>query len=358
MSEIEHQPRRPRKEAASMQSFDEIVANLDSRVLAGDLQAFRPIPTHFPELDAALGGGFRQGQLILLSGQAGIGKTSLAMQIARNIACSHQALCLFVCYEHDTDYMAQRLISMESIERDDGTPSDGLRLRDIADLVSSHQVDAPNDAGFASALAADKRGARALERISHYSRNILFIKGNAFSTDLAALANLVAEARAPAGPTGRRPVVLFVDYLQKIAATTPHSDEEARSIEALEGLKDIALGEGIIVMAIVAAQVEGLKSQRLRLEHLLASAEIAYEADIVMTMNEKYAVVDRQHIEFNRYNAQTFHQFVVLSIEKNRMGSDMVDLELHKQLQFCRFRTDAERVKESLISGTDKSMSG
>jgi len=123
-------------------------------------------------------------------------------------------------------------------------------------------------------------------------------------------------------------------------------------------LKDIALSQGIIVVAIAASQAEGLKSQRLRLEHLLASAELAYEADIIMTMNEKYDIVDRQHIEFNRYNAHTFRQYVVLSIEKNRMGADLIDLEIRKQLQFCRFRTDAQRIKETLISGSDKSMTG
>jgi hypothetical protein len=60
--------------------------------------------------------------------------------------------------------------------------------------------------------------------------------------------------------------------------------------------------------------------------------------------------VDRRHVEFNRHNAEQYHQFVVLSVEKNRAGSDLVDLELRKQLQFCHFRTDARRVVENLVS--------
>jgi replicative DNA helicase len=358
MSENKHQPLRPPEGSLSVQSFDEITADLDDRVRQGDLQEFKPIPTGFAELDAVLGGGFRQGQLILLSGQAGIGKTSLAMQIARNMASAHQAVCLFGCYEHNTDYLAQRLISMESVDKEDGTPGDGLRLRDIADLIASQAADSPANRGFVTAISKDARGARAVARIAGYKRDLFFFRGTSASTDLAALEAIVREAQAPGGPADGRPVVLFVDYLQKIAASTPHTDETARSIEALEGLKDLALAQGIVIMAIVAAQVEGLKAQRLHLEHLLSSAEVAYEADVVMVLNEKYAIVDRQHIEFNRYNAQTFHQFVVLSVEKNRMGSDFIDIEIRKQLQFCRFRTDARRVNETLISGTDKSMSG
>ena len=148
-----------------------------------------------------------------------------------------------------------------------------------------------------------------------------------------------------------RPVILFVDYLQKVASQTPHTEEAARSFEEVGGLKELALDEKIVVVAIAAAEVEGLKAQRLRLHHLLASAGIAYEADIIILMNEKFDIVDRRHLEYNRHNAAQYHQYVVLSVEKNRVGSDLVDLEVRKQLQFCHFRTDARRVQESLVSG-------
>jgi replicative DNA helicase len=162
---------------------------------------------------------------------------------------------------------------------------------------------------------------------------------------------MVRQARTPSSPAFGKPVVLFVDYLQKIATDTPHTAEIARNIEEIEGLKELALTQKIVVVAIVAAEVEGLKAQRMRLQHLLASASIAYEADIVMLMNEKFDIVDRRHLEYNRYNADQFHQYVVLSVEKNRAGSDLVDLELRKLLQFCLFRSDAQRVSEALISG-------
>jgi hypothetical protein len=59
-------------------------------------------------------------------------------------------------------------------------------------------------------------------------------------------------------------------------------------------------------------------------------------------------------VEYNRHHAEQYHQFVVLSVEKNRAGSDLVDLELRKQLQFCHFRSDARRVEEHLISGKSR----
>jgi replicative DNA helicase len=351
MVDVGERGRKPVQGEALAESLGSVMGRLDERVRQGDIEDFLPIPTGFDELDMAIGGGFRRGQLILLSGSAGIGKTSLAMQMARNIAAEHRAVCLFACYEHETDYLAQRLVSMESVGEGGDNLGDGLRLRDISDLVQLQRDNFPKNSGFVTAVRRDPRGARALERIARYSGNLLLIKGSSFSTNVAALAGEVNRVRAAQGANREAAVVLFVDYLQKVAATTPHTQEEVRNVEALEALKELALQEGIVIVAILASQIEGLKARRMRLENLLTSAELAYEADIVMVMNEKFNVVDRHHIDYNQYNAQLFHQYVILSLEKNRMGSDLVELQLRKQLQFCRFRDSAERVKESMITG-------
>jgi len=47
-------------------------------------------------------------KLILLGGSQGVGKTTMAFQMARNIAASGEANCLYICYEHDEEAMAQR----------------------------------------------------------------------------------------------------------------------------------------------------------------------------------------------------------------------------------------------------------
>ncbi len=340
----------PMKGDNSAQSLSDIVIAIDERVRQGDAAEFRPISSGLGELDAAIGGGFRLGQLALLSGPAGVGKTSLMLQIARNIAASDQAVCLFVCYEHETDYLAQRLIAMESVSTGDGTPSDGLRLKDIEELVRRYSASHPGQAGFTAAVGNDLRGARALERIKTYGERLLLMKGST-ATTVETLVERVREICQPGGPAYGKPVVLFVDYLQKIATLTPHTAETARNIEEVEGLKELALDEDIVVVAIVAAEVEGLKAQRLRLQHLLASSAIAYEADLILLMNEKFDIVDRRHGEFHPHNAEQYHQYVVLSVEKNRAGSGLIDLELRKQLQFCHFRPDVRRVEEKLISG-------
>jgi replicative DNA helicase len=340
--------------SSSVHSVADVIANIENRVTSGAAEEFTPIRSGFADLDFAIGGGLRVGQVVLISGHAGVGKTSFAMQMARNMAANGGAVCLFVCYEHETDYLTQRLISMESVLTGDGTPGDGLRLRDIADLVERYKIEHPTSQSFIHAVAADQRGRTALERISRYGHNLLLMKGSSYSTTVEVLRNKVRALRAPGGPASDKPLVLFVDYLQKIPTETAHTEEEARNAEQIEGLKELALDQDIAVVTIVAAQTEGLKAQRLKLEHLLASPLIAYEADIIMIMNEKYDIVDRQYMEYNKHAAEQFHQYVVLSMEKNRMGSDLVDLELKKQLQFCHFRPEARRVRERLIVGRQR----
>ena len=51
------------------------------------------LPTGFPELDRVLGGGIVGGSLVLVGGDPGIGKSTLLLQVCRNLANSgHKVL--------------------------------------------------------------------------------------------------------------------------------------------------------------------------------------------------------------------------------------------------------------------------
>lgn len=51
-----------------------------------DMQEKERIQTHFPELDRVLGGGIVPGSLVLVGGDPGIGKSTLLLQVCRNLA--------------------------------------------------------------------------------------------------------------------------------------------------------------------------------------------------------------------------------------------------------------------------------
>src|SRR3954447_4897955 len=80
-------------------------------------------PTGFPLLDTYLGGGIRAGELCLLGGPQGLGKTPFALQVARNVARSGGA-CAMLSYEHDATTLLERLLALQpgSVAGVDGGP--------------------------------------------------------------------------------------------------------------------------------------------------------------------------------------------------------------------------------------------
>ena len=74
------------KDVALPRTLREIMVATDQRVAGGEVDAYTPLPTGFRELDEIIGGGMKQGELILLGGAQGTGKTIWCLQVARNVA--------------------------------------------------------------------------------------------------------------------------------------------------------------------------------------------------------------------------------------------------------------------------------
>lgn len=70
------------------------------------------IPSGIPELDEMLGGlGFYRGSSVLITGEAGTGKTSLAASLV-NSACQRGEKCLFVAFEEATSQIIRNMRSI------------------------------------------------------------------------------------------------------------------------------------------------------------------------------------------------------------------------------------------------------
>ena len=87
----------------------------------------------------------------------------------------------------------------------------------------------------------------------------------------------------------------------------------------------------------------------MRVNNLRGSTALAYEADTVLMLNNKFDVVARHHLMYDLGNAERFKFYVVLSIEKNRSGLDKIDLEFRKRFEQGRFETDGQPVSEQLV---------
>ena len=85
----------------------------DEKLRTGRNAGARVWPTGFDTLDVALSGGLRSGELILLGGPQGLGKTTLALQMLRN-AVAGRRRAVYFSYEHDAHSILERLLAIEA----------------------------------------------------------------------------------------------------------------------------------------------------------------------------------------------------------------------------------------------------
>ena len=322
----------------------DVLVDLNDKVAAGKVGEYQPVPLGFTPLDKTIGTGLRPGELLLIGGAQGTGKTTMALQMARNVASGGQANVLYICFEHDEQYLLNRLIAMESAlaappaqdrrDQDPGRPQGDPRHLDA------------REGGGATQLASNPRLRPSLDRIARYGQNLFLLRGSQTASTVDNIRKLVHQHRELSGD---RRLVVIVDYLQKVPQIPEPDTETEKVTYVVNGLKDIALSEEVPMIAIVAADKEGLKASRLRNYHLRGSSAINYEADIILILNEKYHIVAKVNIEFNPYQAQRFRDWVVVSVEKNRGGQDNVDLEFEKHFEFSCFDPNGRTVQEKLI---------
>jgi replicative DNA helicase len=316
------------------------VLDLAEARLSGDPRAANRVwPTGFSILDDHLAGGFRSGDLVLLTGPQGLGKTTFALQILRYVAQSGRSVVYF-SFEHDTQTMLERLVAIEAGEFA-GIPAVGLdRIRRAFEATDGRRGD------LASRLSDSTGGVEALKAIETYSDRLLLHRSSGNHTSMDTIVDMVERVREQ---TGQVPFVV-VDYLQKVKVPGHVGTEDDKVTEVVEGLKDLAMELDVPVLAIVAADKTGVTSgKRMRTEHMRGSSSLAYEADTVLIMNEKYDVVARHHLVYDTRNADRFRDWAVITIDKNRNGVDKVDLEFRKRFNQGRFESDGNRVAEQLV---------
>ena len=332
-------------------TLTQVLSEADARVVEGNLGDFVPIQTGFDPLDGFIGGGLRKTELVLLGGAQGIGKTIATLQVARNIAMRPDQYVFYLSYEHTEMHLMHRLLCLESVNPPELDTSRGLKLRDLYSIIVAQRAKGfmgreDGSSSLQSILKENPKTAPSLARIARYADRMIMVKASPAVTTLRAIKEMTARL---ADATGGN-VVVFVDYLQKIAVHPERPrDENDKVTMIVEGLKDIALSLDVPVWSIVAADREGLKSKRIHLFHLRGSSALDYESDIAIIMNNKYQIMTKDHVSFNPYAAKQFRDWVVFTVEKNRAGKAMQDMEFQLHGQHFTFDPRGQKVQQQLI---------
>ena len=318
-----------------------MLQQLDGDVRTGRTNGLRGIPTGFSPLDTYLHGGVRVGELFLVGGAQGVGKSTWALQAARHVAAGGHGRVLYVCYEHPEEFLLERLIAMESALAGEEDP---VSVGDLRDLLAGGAGTGSHHGGIGGLLAELGHTRPVLERLAAYEERLFLVKAGAMTT-VEAIGSL-----ARACP-GEGPLVVIVDYLQKVSVFPDPPSEEEQVRRSVEGLKELAMSQSVAVIAVVAADTEGVKAQRMRIHHLRGDTALAYEADVVLILNDKHRAVARHHVVYQPNVAEGFHGWVVFSLEKNRGGVDGIDFELRKRFAHACFDPVGGFLSEQLVDG-------
>lgn len=230
------------------------------------------VSTGLTDLDGKLG-GLHPSDLLILAGRPSMGKTSLATNIAFNIAKKYKkgeradgdegavdgGVVGFFSLEMSAEQLAARILS-EAAQ----VPSEQIRRGDMTEEEFRRFVEAAKD----------------LETCP------LFID----DTPALPISTLAARSRRLKRTHGLD--VIFVDYLQLLRPASSRSDGRVQEIsEITQGLKAIAKELAIPVVALsqLSRQVESREDKRPQLSDLRESGSIEQDADVVMfVFREEY----------------------------------------------------------------------
>ena len=234
----------------------EIEAAQDS---SGDLVG---VPTGFTELDA-LTNGFHPGQLIIVAARPAMGKSTFALDIARNAAIAQNKSTLFFSLEMGRAEIAMRMLSAES-----AIPLQSMRKGNIADSDWTK--------------LAQVRG-----RINDAP---LYIDDSPNMT----LVEIRAKCRRLAQRVGLKMIV--IDYLQLLTSGKKVESRQQEVSEFSRALKLLSKELNIPVVALsqLNRQAEQTKDKKPELSHLRESGSLEQDADVVVLLHRE-AIGDSEH---------------------------------------------------------------
>jgi replicative DNA helicase len=328
----------------SRQTVQSLLDSTDQSLKRGARPGAQVWPTGFDLLDSTLDGGLRSGELVLLGGNEGSGKTTMAVQMVRNAVAAGRHGVVF-SFEHHAQSLVQRLLSLEAASAAVAAGQHPASAADVHTVRKVFEAEDPDRRGLADALARVPYGFDGLEAVLQYAGRLQLHESGKDTTpdEVARVVSQVTEE------VGEPPMVL-VDYLQKMPLRGHSGDESSRVTIVTEMLKDMSLELGCPIVCISAADREALGSgHRMRTRDLRGSSALAYEADLVMILSSKENIVSREHLVYDLGSIRRFRRWAVVTIEKNRSGQGQVELELQKDFEHGRFYPQAQVVTERLI---------
>jgi replicative DNA helicase len=211
--------------------------------------------TGFAAVDDSLG-GLQKTDLIILAAKTSLGKTSLALNIARNAAINQKACVALFSLEMSRDAIVQRLLASES-----GVDSKKVRLGHFGERDEIKIMQASGILSEAPIYVDDSPVLRVVD-IRSKARRLHFERG----IDL-----------------------VIIDYLQLIQGTGKNENRVQELSAITRALKTLAreLNAPVLALSQLSRAIEGRPSHVPQLSDLRESGSIEQDADVVIFIHRE-----------------------------------------------------------------------
>jgi replicative DNA helicase len=262
--------------------LNNVIEKIMSMSQREDKNAVTGIATHYYDLDSYTS-GLQRGELIIIAGRPGMGKTSFALNIAENVAIKNKMSIVVFSLEMTGEQLVQRLISSNA-----QVDQSSIKRGDLTNEEMDNIYLAINDLREAPVYIAESSGINVI--------------------DLRARSRRLKEQVGDLG-------LIVIDYVQIMSAIREgrNSNRAQELADISRSLKSLALelNVPIILLSQLNRDVENRQDKRPNISDLRESGALEQDADIILLLyRDEY------------YNPDSKDKGMAeINIAKNRSGS-------------------------------------
>ncbi|MBM3947206.1 MAG: replicative DNA helicase, partial [SAR202 cluster bacterium] len=252
------------------------------------VQGIEPIPTGIGDMDLLLG-GLQAGDLVIVAARPSVGKSALAVGIARNAAAQGAKIGI-VSLEMSNEQVGHRLLAAET-----GLETHRLRLK----------------------LFSEAEEARVVQASGRLSGLVMFFEDTTNMT-VRGIASWARRLHSQ-----KKLDLLIVDYLQLVRGNTDRAEFRVQEVSQVSrDLKTLArhLQIPVLVCSQLNRQVETRTNHRPMLSDLRDSGSIEQDADVVMFIHREDMYITEEEWALRNPNSPYPKDTAEIIVAKHRNG--------------------------------------
>lgn len=324
---LEQQAIRLYEKENALSYLDIFKTNINNQLLN------KPISTGIARLDDALEGGFYKKNLVILGAISSLGKTTLALQIADNIAKNGNDVLIFSLEMSKDELIAKSLSRLSFLKAyDKRYTALALTTREILTGKGTNNL-IPNN---------EKCISNFNEGISDYEENIAqHVYITECNEDVEININTINEKiKNHIAITGNKPFVV-IDYLQIIQNQEKGLTDKQAIDKIVISLKRIARDNDITIL-LISAFNRASYNQESNLASFRDSSTIEYTSDVLISLQHEIldgVTDDNKKVNTNQQQ-QNDERKLTLKVLKNRNGriSDVKNITFYAKYNYMLFR--------------------